>query len=211
MELARIAEPAAVVVAVGVAGIVWLGRRIHRREVERLAATLGWREGASVADVGAGSGSFVIPASQRVGLSGRIFASEIDRKKIARLRRRARQSRSGNITVVTASEDRSGLTPGCCDAILVRGSYHHFTKPESMTADLFQALRTGGVLAAVDFRPRWWLTLVSPVKGVPANRGGHGIPRPVLVEEMTAAGFELRKEIPRWAPGLYCVVFRKPG
>jgi hypothetical protein len=59
--------------------------------------------------------------------------------------------------------------------------------------------------------PRSWLTLLAPVKGVPANRGGHGIPMNVLVQEMTSAGFEVKDRISRWFLDVYCVVFRRPA
>ena len=211
MGTVGILETVAMLAAAGIAGIVYVGRRAHRREVERLARILGWREGAVVADVGAGSGTFVIPASRRAGHTGRVFAGDINPKKISRLRKLASRTGNDNVRVVVADETRSGLGAGCCDAILLRDSYHHFTQPQSMTADLFQALRPAGILAAVDFEPRWWLTLVSPVRGVPANRGGHGIPRKLLIGEMTAAGFEMREEIPRWSWGVYCVIFQKPA
>jgi hypothetical protein len=80
-----------------------------------------------------------------------------------------------------------------------------------MTADLYQAVRPGGIVAVVDFPPRHWLTLIAPVKGVPANRGGHGIPLEVLTQEMTAAGFEAHERISPWFLDIYCMVFRKPA
>src|SRR5262249_2037955 len=65
----------------------------------------------------------------------------------------------------------------------------------------------GGLMAIIDFEPRWWLTMVSRPKGVPANRGGHGMPKELLVKEVTAAGFDLIGIIDRWPRGSYCVVF----
>jgi len=48
------------------------------------------------------------------------------------------------------------------------------------------------------------------VKGVPSNRGGHGIPKKILVEELTAAGFKLDKSFDDWPEDGYCLLFRKP-
>jgi SAM-dependent methyltransferase len=119
-------------------------------------------------------------------------------------------SRIPQHTAVRAGNGQSGLPAGCCDAALLRGSYHHITDPAAFTADLYHALRPGGTVAVLEFPPRRWLGAIAPVKGVPANRGGHGIPTDVLIREMTAAGFEVDRLIPGWFLDIYCVVFRKP-
>jgi hypothetical protein len=79
-----------------------------------------------------------------------------------------------------------------------------------MDASLLLSLRPGGLLAVIDFPPRKSLTASDPVKGVPSNRGGHGIPKKILVEELTAAGFKLDKTFDDWPDDGYCVLFRKP-
>jgi len=195
------------------AGVLFAcGRRnIVERERERLSAILGWREGAVVADVGAGPGALAIAAARKVGNKGHVIATDVDPKNLAKARKKIARLNLRNVTVLEASQSSCGLPAGSCDAILLRGSYHHFADPEAMTADLYRALRPGGVVAVVDFPPRWWLSLMAPVKGVPATRGGHGIRRDLLIYEMVAAGFELKQTIPRWFLDVYCVVFEKPS
>jgi hypothetical protein len=51
--------------------------------------------------------------------------------------------------------------------------------------------------------------------GVPANRGGHGIPIAIIVSELTAAGFRHVTTLARWPPEddrnrLFLVMFEKP-
>jgi len=82
-----------------------------------------------------------------------------------------------------------------------------------MNVSLFQNLRPGGVLAVIDFAPRHWLFWLRRPSGVPENRGGHGIPQKILVQEMTQAGFLLDRAIDGWGywpEASYCIVFRKP-
>ena len=92
----------------------------------------------------------------------------------------------------------------------MRAVYHHLTQPAEIDASIFQALKPGGRLAVIDFPPQKLLSVFFPVKGVPSNRGGHGIPQKVLIDELTAAGFQV-VSVPKGWPGAgYCVVFRRP-
>ena len=92
----------------------------------------------------------------------------------------------------------------------MRDVYHHFTHPEEIDASLFRAVRPGGLLAVIDFTPNALLSIIAPVRGAPLNRGGHGIPKEILIGELKLAGFEV-VSIPNDFPGRnYCIVFRRP-
>jgi predicted methyltransferase len=84
--------------------------------------------------------------------------------------------------------------------------YHHLTKPSAFDAALLRSLKPGGRLAIIDFPPRSGL---DPVEGIPANRGGHGIPQKIVIEELTAAGLQLEKAVNDWPNDDYCVLFVK--
>jgi SAM-dependent methyltransferase len=102
----------------------------------------------------------------------------------------------------------------CCDAIVLRRVYHHLSDPAAMNVELLRAVRPGGVLAVIDFPPTLSWLWPWPPNGVPSNRNGHGVAASLVVDEVTASGFELVKVIDDW-PGRgplesYCVVFLKP-
>jgi predicted methyltransferase len=80
------------------------------------------------------------------------------------------------------------------------------TKPAAFDAALLRSLKPGGRLAIIDFPPRPGL---EPVEGVPANRGGHGIPQKVVIAELTSAGLQLVKTVNDWPADDYCVLFVK--
>jgi len=111
---------------------------------------------------------------------------------------------------LTAAEKETKLPDNCCDAIVLRRVYHHFSAPTEMDASL-DAVPASRRLARGDrIRSPKSLTASDPVKGVPSNRGGHGIPKKILLQELTAAGFKLDKSFDDWPDGGYCVLFRKP-
>lgn len=179
----------------------------YSAESARLAQLLNWHNGSTVAEIGAGAGEMTEDAAKRVGAAGHVFSTEVSAPKLENLRKLAARSKFHNITVLEGSQSGTNLPPECCDSIFMRRVYHHFTEPEKMDASLFQSLKPGGMLAVIDFPPRSYLPAV---EGVPANRGGHGIPKNILIEELTRAGFVVVSEPADWPNDNYCVIFRKP-
>jgi ubiquinone/menaquinone biosynthesis C-methylase UbiE len=189
---------------------VSLSFAISESEIQRLAQVMNWKAGQVIADVGAGEGEIGFAAAAAVGETGKVYLTELDEDKLAALQKDASRRSLKNVTVLAAAEKETKLPDSCCDAIILRRVYHHFTAPTEMDASLLHSLRPGGLLAVIEFPPRKSLTASDPVKGVPNNRGGHGIPKKILVEELTAAGFRLDKTFDDWPDDGYCVLFRKP-
>src|ERR1700682_2595605 len=175
-------------------------------EIKRLAALMAWRPGAVVADIGAGDGRWAFAAAHAVGAMGKVFATEIDKEKLAKLRDDVAKRQLQNVVVLESKEADTNLPAECCEAIFLRRVYHQLTKPSEFDAALLRALKPGGRLAIIDFPPRSGL---DPVEGVPANRGGHGIPQKIVIEELTAAGLQLVKTVNDWPEDDYCVLLVK--
>jgi len=198
-------------VALLLAAFVSLPQACAEKETEilRLGKVMGWKAGQAIADVGAGEGEFGFGAAEVVGRTGRVYLTELDRKKRKALEEEVKRREVRNVVVVQAAEKQTNLPDYCCDGIILRHVYHHFTAPGEMDASLLRSLKPGGLLAVIEFPPRKGLTESDPVKGVPANRGGHGIPQKILVDELTRAGFAVDQTINDWPDDSYCVVFRK--
>jgi ubiquinone/menaquinone biosynthesis C-methylase UbiE len=197
-----------------VACVIFLAARAQKdEEIARLGKVMGWKAGQVIADVGAGEGEFGFGAARVVGETGKVYLTELDEKKRKALedeaKRREAKNKVVNVVVVQAAEKQTNLPDNCCDGIILRRVYHHFTAPDEMDASLLRSLKPGGVLAVIEFPPRKGLTESDPVKGVPPNRGGHGIPQKILVAELTHAGFAVDQTINDWPDDSYCVVFRK--
>jgi ubiquinone/menaquinone biosynthesis C-methylase UbiE len=175
-------------------------------EMKRLAALMQWKPGTIVADIGAGDGRFTFAALDYVSASGKIFATELDPQKLKELRAEIKKRNLQNVMVVESAEVDTHLPDGCCDAIFLRRVYHHLTKPMEFDAKLFRSLKPDGRLAIIDFSPRPGL---EPVEGIPSNRGGHGIPQKIVIEELTAAGLQVEKVVNDWPDDSYCVLFVK--
>jgi ubiquinone/menaquinone biosynthesis C-methylase UbiE len=177
-------------------------------EISRLAEEMQWKPGITIADIGAGDGSYSFAAEKIVGPLGHVYATEIDANKLATLRDEVAKQKLANVTIVESAADDTKLPTACCDAIFLRRVYHHITAPDAFDKNLLRTLKPGARLAIIDFAPD---NSLPPVEGVPANRGGHGIPQKIMIDELTAAGFHVEKTINHWSGNDYCVIFRKPG
>ena len=178
----------------------------QRQEITRLAELTQWKTGTIVADVGAGDGTYSFVAAQKVGPSGRVYATEIDKGKLKILRAEVTKLRLENMIIVEGTADDTKLPSSCCDTIFLRHVYHHLTQPQEFDRNLVRSLKPGAYLAIIDFPPSLNL---GPVEGVPKNRGGHGIPEKVMVEELATVGLQVEKVIDDWSAQDYCVIFVK--
>jgi predicted methyltransferase len=179
-------------------------------EVPRLVQVLELEPGMTVADVGAGFGAWTMAFSRWLGPSGRVYASDIGAAQLTALRESVKRERLNNVTVVEAGVNTTNLPPLCCDAILIRDAYHHFTSPDDIVKGLAASLKPGGRLAVIDFPPR---PNTDVPAGVRANRGGHGVPPEIVQQEVGAVLTHVRT-VPDWSPesqpaSLFLLLFRK--
>ena len=179
-------------------------------EVPQLVELLELKPGMTVADVGAGFGAWTMRLARELGPTGRVYATDVGAAQIAALRDVTQRERLNNVTVIEGAVSTSNLPALCCDAILIRDAYHHFTEPEALIRSFAASLKPGGRLAVIDFPPRPNTEVPS---GVPANRGGHGVPPEVVQREVGAVLTHVRT-IATWSAesqpaSLFLLLFRK--
>jgi len=188
------------VLAVVAATTFLLAQRSRRAEVSRLAELLSLREGTTVADIGAGTGWLTVEIARRVGQSGRVYPTEISVDRLADIRRAAAAAGLSNVIVLEAGERATGLPSECCDAIFMRRVYHHLTAPSATLTSIHDALKPGGRLVIIDFRPD---RLVGTLTRM-------GVDQAEVIRAATSTGFEVitADKWPGWDH--YVVVFVKP-
>jgi precorrin-6B methylase 2 len=180
-------------------------------EVPRLVELLELKPGMTMADVGAGFGAWTMRLARELGPAGRVYATDVGAAQIAALRDATQRERLNNVTVIEGAVSSTNLPALCCDAILIRDAYHHFTEPEALIKSLAASLKPGGRLAVIDFPPR---PNTEVPAGVPANRGGHGVP-PEVVQREVGAVLTHVTTIAAWSPksepaSLFLLLFRRP-
>jgi predicted methyltransferase len=184
-----------------------------RQEIARLAGVVELGPGMTVADLGAGDGSFAVELAAAVGPEGRVYATEIEAEKRETIAAAAEEAGATNLEVREARIDGTNLPEGCCRAIWMRHVYHHLSDPAAVNASVWRALEPGGFFVVVDFPPTWYLRFLAP-EGVGESRSRHGIEPADALAELRAAGFTQVAVIKDWnpswvGPDSYALVLRK--
>jgi precorrin-6B methylase 2 len=166
-----------------------------------LADLLSLREGLTVGEIGAGRGWLTVEVAKRIGPSGRVYSTELSAARLNDIRRAVGEAALTNVTVLEAGERATNLPAGCCEAIFMRRVYHHLSEPSAILASIHEALKPGGRLVIIEFRPDGLVGMVTRM----------GIDRAKLIDAVTAAGFEvvITREWPGWDH--YVAVFNKPA
>lgn len=163
-----------------------------------LVTALGLTPGATVADLGAGTGYLSRYLAAAVGPGGTVLAVDTEPNLVRHLRDRAEKERTPNVVPILASADNPRLPAGAVDVILVLDTYHHVDDRLTYARGLRRFLRPGGRVAIVDWEKR-------PLPVGPEL--DHKLAREHVRDEMTLAGYELVAE-PDTLPYQYFLIFR---
>jgi len=87
----------------------------------------------SSADIVAGDGKYAFAATQIVGSSGKVFATEIDQDKLAKLHSEVTKRHLTNVIVIESKDADTNLPPIAVTRSSCVAFYHHLTKPANST------------------------------------------------------------------------------
>jgi len=135
-------------------GAEWLERteREIEEEPDKALDALGTLTGATVADVGAGSGYFTVRLAARVGPKGRVYANDLQPEMLKMLGGRLAREQVANVTLVQGAVDNPKLPAGSLDLVLMVDVYHEFSEPQKMLRAIRTALKPAGRLVLLEYR-----------------------------------------------------------
>lgn len=109
-------------------------------------------KGATVADIGAGTGYITLLLSAEVGPTGLVYANDLQPQMIEMLRRRLADRKVANVTPVLGDIDDPKLPAASVDLELMVDVYHELSRPQAMLKRLREALKPGGRLVLLEYR-----------------------------------------------------------
>jgi SAM-dependent methyltransferase len=138
----------------GYQGAPWLerGERDEEEAPDVALNVLKIPKGASVADIGAGSGFMTVRLAARVGPTGRVFANDVQPQMLNILARRLSNSKITNVTLIEGTIDDPKLPPASVDLEIMVDVYHELSQPQAMLRHLREALKPGGRLVLLEYR-----------------------------------------------------------
>ena len=112
----------------------------------------GLQPGATILDVGAGTGLMLQPFAAEVGETGRVLAVDLSPKFVGLMRRRFADHPRVSVSKCSARAlELPEAANGSVDVAIIIDVYHHFEYPRSTMRSLAASMRKGGRVIVVDF------------------------------------------------------------
>ena len=107
-----------------------------------------------MADFGAGSGAYSLALAHRVGTSGRVYAIDVQRELLARLKKTADEHSMRTIEIIHGNLDEVGgskLRDSYVDAVLMSNVLFQSEHAKNMIAEAVRILKPAGQLLLIDW------------------------------------------------------------
>lgn len=111
-------------------------------------------DGMKVADIGAGSGFYTLLAAKQVGSSGRIYALDVQKDLLERLRSTGIAQGFRNIEVIWGNAEKIGGTKmreELVDRVIVSNILFQIEKPDEFALEIKRITKHGGKVLIVDW------------------------------------------------------------
>jgi precorrin-6B methylase 2 len=126
-------------------------QRDEEEKPDLLMNALQIRPGATVADVGSGTGYFTWRLAQQVGPKGKVYAVDIQQSMLDLTRKAVAARKLANVEYVLATDTSPRLPDRSVDLAFVAYAYHEFADPDAMMAGIRRALKPGGRVVILEY------------------------------------------------------------
>jgi len=119
--------------------------------------------GATVADIGSGTGYFTWRLAERVGPGGKVLAVDVQPGMLDLTRAAVAQHRLTNVEFVLAAEDDPRLPARALDLVFIAYAYHEFGDPEAVMASIKRSLKPSGRVVILEYAKESNIAPASPL------------------------------------------------
>ena len=172
--------------------------RVGGLKIPEVVAAMKLGAGDVVADLGAGSGLFVVPLSSAVGATGKVLAVEIDRDFFPHIQQKAKAAGVTNVQTI-AGEPVDPKLPEVVDVALLHDVLHHVDNPAAYIKGLAKYLKPTTRIVIVDY-----LAKQGPHRDDPSLQVG----KEEAAKLLASIGFKPLDDVALF-PDKYFVIYRR--
>lgn len=121
---------------------------------EEIVKSISLDEGMHLADFGAGSGAYVFAAAKRVGKSGRVYAIDLNKELLQKVKRESIQGGNSNIEIIWGDVEvskGSKLAGGAVDRVILSNILFQVEDKEGVVKETARILKPNGMALVVDW------------------------------------------------------------
>jgi len=128
--------------------------RIGRDSEERPDSMLNLLEipaGATLAEIGSGTGYFTWRLAEKVGRSGKVFAVDVQQSMLDLTAETLKKHQLSNVQLVRGSDNDPHLPAASLDLVFIANAYHEFADPGAIITAVNRALKPNGRLVIIEY------------------------------------------------------------
>lgn len=121
------------------------------QQPEEIVAVMALKPGATVADIGAGTGYMVAHLSKAVGQGGTVVAIDASAEMVEYLAKRSADLGPAKIVPHKVGPDDHELQTASMDGVLTLDTWHHVKGQEAYAKKVYKGLKQGGRFVVVEY------------------------------------------------------------
>ncbi|GAB2688107.1 class I SAM-dependent methyltransferase [Mucilaginibacter koreensis] len=167
-------------------GAEWLERNSRPKEenTAKVISSLPLTDSSSVADIGAGTGYYTFKIAPKL-IKGKVYAVEIQDDAVNFLKKRCKELKHDNVTVVKGTEKSPNLPDNSIDLAIMVDAYHELRYPHEIMQALRRSLKPHGKVLLVEYRAEDTSIPIKPLHKMSIQQAN---------KEMAANGFHLVRD-----------------
>jgi ubiquinone/menaquinone biosynthesis C-methylase UbiE len=138
-------------------------QRDKEERPELLMNALQIRPGATVADIGSGTGYFTWRLAEQVGPKGKVYAVDVQQEMLDLTKAAVAKHKVSNVEYVLATDSSPRLPERSVDLVFIAYAYHEFGDPDAMMAAIKRALKPGGRVLVLEYAKESKIAPASPI------------------------------------------------
>jgi ubiquinone/menaquinone biosynthesis C-methylase UbiE len=124
------------------------------QQSEKVMDVIGVKPGMVIGEPGAGEGYFTFKLSRRVGDTGKIYANDIGKRKLEKIKDRCKDEGINNIETILGKVEDPLFPKGVMDMVIMVYVFHELDKPVEFLKNIKPSMKPGATLVILERDPQ---------------------------------------------------------